>query len=124
MPCFPRTDPLTDLETRESAERAITAAIEQDRPEYVALFAVDRLHLRWRGPALVGVLDRFESASAVQEEISRITSMKLEATVQIGNGSVLLPIASISLLMPPKQTADLAELTQRFDAYIGEQARH
>jgi len=118
------TDPLTGLETRESAERAITAAIEQDRPACAALFAVDRLHLRWTGPAFVGVLDRFESASAVQEEISRITSVKLEATVQIGNGSVLLPTASISLLMPPKQTADLAELTQRIDAYIGEQTRH
>ena len=60
----------------------------------------------------------------VNEEINRITSVKLEAGVQIGNGSVLLPIGCTSLLLPLAQTAGLTALTQRIDAFIGEQARH
>ena len=72
----------------------------------------------------MALLERREDAGGVQDEMSRITSVKLEATVQIGNGSVLLPIACTSLLLPLAQTAGLAELTQRIDAFIGEQARH
>jgi GGDEF domain-containing protein len=41
----PALDPLTGLETRESAERAMAAAIEQGVTAYAALFVVDRLHL-------------------------------------------------------------------------------
>jgi|SRR5882724_7723062 len=152
----PALDPLTSLETRECAERAMAAAIERGGPAYAALFVVDRLHLfnarygyatgdqilrrvhrhvesclspedclfRWTGPAFMALLERREDAGGVQDEMSRITSVKLEATVQIGNGSVLLPIACTSLLLPLAQTAGLAELTQRIDAFIGEQARH
>lgn len=148
-------DPLTRLETRAHAERAMAAAIERGRSAYAVLFVVDRLHLinarygyatgdqilrkvqlhlgsclslkdclfRWTGPAFMAVLERLVGAG-VQEEISRITSVKLEAAVQIGNGSVLLPIACTSLLLPLAQTTGLAELTQRMDAFIGEQARH
>jgi GGDEF domain-containing protein len=152
----PALDPLTSLETRESAERALAAAIERGAPAYAALFVVDRLHLfnarygyatgdqilcrvhrhlgsclspedrlfRWTGPAFIAVIERIEGAGAVHEQINRITSVKLEASVQIGNGSVLLPIACTALLLPLAQTAGLAELTQRIDAFIGEQARH
>jgi hypothetical protein len=72
----------------------------------------------------MAVLERPEGAGTVDEEIGRITSVKLEAGVQIGNGSVLLPIACTSLLLPLTQTAGLAELTQRIDAFIGAQTRH
>ncbi len=82
----------------------------------------DRL-FRWTGPAFMALLERIEGAK-VQEEVSRITSVKLEAAVQIGNGSVLLPIASTSLLLPLAQTTGLEELTQPIDAFIGERARH
>jgi len=41
----PALDPLTGLETREPAERAMAAAIERGVPEYAVLFVVDRLHL-------------------------------------------------------------------------------
>jgi GGDEF domain-containing protein len=148
----PALDPLTSLETREHAERAMAAAIERGLPAYAVLFVVDRLHLfnarygyatgdqilcrvrrhlgsclsqedrlfRWTFMAL---LERTEEAGA-KAEVSRITSVKLEAAVQIGNGSVMLPIACTSLLLPLAQTAGLAELTQRIDAFIGERARH
>jgi GGDEF domain-containing protein len=151
----PALDPLTSLETREHAERAMAAAIERGVPAYAVLFVVDRLHLfnarygyatgdqilcrvrrhlgsclspedrlfRWTGPAFMALLERTEGAG-VKAEVSRITSVKLEAAVQIGNGSVMLPIACTSLLLPLAQTAGLAELTQRIDAFIGEQARH
>jgi hypothetical protein len=71
----------------------------------------------------MALLERTEEA-AVKAEVSRIKSVKLEAAVQIGNGSVMLPIACTSLLLPLAQTDGLAELTQRIDAFIGEQARH
>jgi hypothetical protein len=71
----------------------------------------------------MAVIERSEGAG-VKAEVSRITSVKLEAAVQIGNGSVMLPITCTALLLPLAQTAGLAELTQRIDAFIGEQARH
>lgn len=151
----PALDPLTGLETRESAEHAMAAAIEQGATAYAALFVVDRLHLcnarygyatgdqilsrvhrhlgtclspedrlfRWTGPAFIALIQRVDDAGEVQEEIDRITSLKLEAGVQIGNESVVLPIVCNPLLLALSQTAGLAELTQRMDAFIGAQTR-
>ncbi len=152
----PAVDPLTGLEAREPAERALAAVIERGGPAYAALVVIDRLHLfnarygyatgdqilctvrghmgsclaqenrlfRWTGPAFLALFERIENGGAIEEQVNRITSVKLEAAVQIGNGSVLLPIACTSLLLPLSQTTRLAELTQRIDAFIGEQARH
>jgi hypothetical protein len=69
------------------------------------------------------LIERAEDPVAVQGEIDRITSAKLAAGVQIGNESVMLPIVCNSLLLPLAQTAGLAELTQRIDAFIGAQTR-
>lgn len=41
----PEIDRVSGLEGRESAERAIAAAMERGGPSYAALFVVDRLHL-------------------------------------------------------------------------------
>ena len=151
----PALDPLTGLETRESAERAITAAVERGATAYAALFVVDRLHLcnarygyatgdqiltrvhrhlatylspedrlfRWTGPAFMALIQRIEEAGEVQAAIDRITSLKLEAGVQIGNELVVLPIVCNSLLLPLSLTVGLAKLTQRIDAFIGAQTR-
>lgn len=151
----PALDPLTGLETRESAERAMAAAIERGATAYAALFVVDRLHLcnarygyatgnqilarvyghlgtclspedrlfRWTGPAFMALIERVQDTGELQEEMDRISLVKLEAGVQIGNESVMLPIVRHSLLLPLAQTAGLAELTQRIDAFIGAQTR-
>jgi GGDEF domain-containing protein len=86
------------------------------------LSPADRL-FRWTGPAFMALMERAADPVAVQGDIDRIVSVKLEAGVQIGNESVMLPIVCNSLLLPLAQTAGLAELTQRIDAFIGAQTR-
>ena len=78
---------------------------------------------RWTGPAFVALMDGREGAD-IQEEIDRITTARLNFAVQIGNGSILLPIPTVSLLLSLPQMAGLADLNQRIDGFIGEQARH
>jgi GGDEF domain-containing protein len=83
----------------------------------------DRL-FRWTGPALLALMERVERVSEVQEEINHIGSSPLKVAVQIGNGSVLLPIPTLSLLMPLTEFEALPALARRIDAFIGERARH
>src|SRR5579872_3025793 len=125
-------DKISGLETRESAERAITRAMERGGLSYAALFVVDRLHLinaqfgyatgdrilrefgehlqssllpadqlfRWTGPAFLAVIERSEDSGEVEAAVQSIAAEQLEATVQIGNGCVRLPIVRTSLLLP------------------------
>jgi len=83
----------------------------------------DRL-FRWTGPAFVALMERVEKVSEVQEEINHIGSSPLKVAVQIGNGSVLLPIPTLSLLAPVAEFDALPDLARRIDAFIGERARH
>lgn len=83
----------------------------------------DRL-FRWTGPAFVALMERVESLIEVKQEISRIGSAALKVTVQIGNGSVSLPISTLSLLVPVSEVKTVPDITKRMDAFIGEQARH
>lgn len=83
----------------------------------------DRL-FRWTGPAFVALMERVESRAEVEQEINRIGSAPLKVTVQIGNGSVSLPIPTRSLLVPLTEVKAFPDLTRRMDAFIGEQARH
>lgn len=87
------------------------------------LFPQDLLY-RWTGPAFLALLERGADLREIQTEIERITAVKLEVGVQIGNGSVLLAIACAALVIPLAPTAGLAEVTKRMDAYTGEQTRH
>jgi len=146
-------DAITGLPNRESAEQALTAALERRKPAYAVAFAVSRVHLinarfgystgnqillrardhlaarlglerrlfRWTGPVFVALIEQEEEPDA---EVQRITSAKLETGVSIGDSSVMLPIHLVSLLCPLAQVTVLAELTQRIDAFVGEQARH
>lgn len=83
----------------------------------------DRL-FRWTGPAFVALLERVESRAEVEQEIARIGSAALTVTVQIGNGSVSLPIPALCSLVPLTEVKTFPELAKRIDAFIGEQARH
>ncbi len=79
---------------------------------------------RWTGPAFVALMEQPGEGAKIREEIDRMTSVKLNVAVQIGNGSIMLPIPIISLLLSLPQIAGLAELTRRIDGFIGERARH
>jgi len=69
-------------------------------------------------------MERVENADEMQSEINRLTSATLKMTVQIGNGSVLLSISILALLVPLTDIKMLPDLTGRLDAFIGEQGRH
>lgn len=78
---------------------------------------------RWTGPAFVGLLDRKEEPAEIEADVERIAGFKLEAAVQIGNRSILLPVACASLLVPLTKGSTLTEVTTRLDAFTGERAR-
>jgi GGDEF domain-containing protein len=79
---------------------------------------------RWTGPAFVGLLDRGEDPAEIQSDIERIAGFKLEAAVQIGNRSILLPVNCASVLVPLAEASTLADVTARLDAFTSEQVRH
>lgn len=79
---------------------------------------------RWTGPAFVALMERVESLSEIEREINRIGAVPLKVTVQIGNGSVSLPVSILPLLVPLVRVKALSDVTGRMDAFIGEQARH
>jgi GGDEF domain-containing protein len=83
----------------------------------------DRL-FRWTGPAFVGLLDRGEEPAEIQSDVERIASFKLEATVQIGNRSILLPVNCASVLVPLAEASTLADVTTRLDAFTSERVHH
>ena len=79
---------------------------------------------RWTGPAFVGLLDRGDDSDKVQADIERIASFKLEAAVQIGNRSILLPVNCASVLVPLAEASTLADVTARLDAFTSERVHH
>jgi GGDEF domain-containing protein len=79
---------------------------------------------RWTGPAFVGLLDRGDDSDEVQADIEPIASFKLEAAVQIGNRSILLPVNCASVLVPLAEASTLADVTTRLDAFTSERVRH
>ena len=79
---------------------------------------------RWTGPAFLAVIERSEAPAEVEAEIQRIADGQLEAAVQIGNGCVRLPIVRTSLLLPLDRTGTMADLSNRLDAFTGQQDRH
>jgi GGDEF domain-containing protein len=79
---------------------------------------------RWTGPAFVALMERVESPAEIEQEINRIGAVPLKVTVQIGNGSVSLPVSTLPLLVPLTGVKALPDLTKQMDAFIGEQARH
>jgi GGDEF domain-containing protein len=79
------------------------------------LAKTDRL-FRWRGPALVALLEREESIHTVQAEIRRISSKRIEGVLEVGEG-VLLPVsASWLVLALDSSAADMAKAIEKFIA--------
>ncbi len=79
---------------------------------------------RWTGPAFVGLVDRGEDPAEIQADIERIAGFKLEAAVQIGNRSILVPVNCASVLVPLTEATTLADVTARLDAFTSERVRH
>lgn len=75
----------------------------------------DRL-FRWRGPALVALLEREESIHAVQAEIRRISSKRIEGVLEVGEGALLPVSASWLVLALDSSAADMAKAIEKFIA--------
>jgi GGDEF domain-containing protein len=79
------------------------------------LAKTDRL-FRWRGPALVALLEREEPIDVVQAEIRRISAKRIEGALEIGEG-VLLPVSASWQVLPLNASAgDTAKAIENFIA--------
>ena len=81
------------------------------------LQAGDQL-FRWTGPVFLALLDRPNLPDGVRSEVKRITSAKLETTVQIGTRSVLLPVASTAAVFSLFEIDSTASLIEQIDAFV------
>jgi GGDEF domain-containing protein len=75
----------------------------------------DRL-FRWRGPALVALLEREESIHAVEAEIRRISSKRIEGVLEVGEGTLLPVSASWLVLALDSSAADMGRAIEKFIA--------
>lgn len=73
---------------------------------------------RWRGPALLAVLERSSSPKQVREEIMRIVAQRLEKTIQVGNRSVLLPIGARWAIFAVSEYRPVQLLFQQLDLFV------
>jgi hypothetical protein len=71
---------------------------------------------RWSEAGIVLVLDREGTPESVNSEVRRATSGRLEALLQIGARSVLLPIAVTSAIVPVDEHMSPAEIARQLDA--------
>jgi diguanylate cyclase (GGDEF)-like protein len=78
------------------------------------------LLFRWRGPALVGLIERHESMDGVWTDIRRISGQRLEKTFEVSGRQVLIPISaawSVIELIPPA-----ADATRSIQTFVAGQA--
>jgi GGDEF domain-containing protein len=79
------------------------------------LAKTDRL-FRWRGPALVALLEREEPIDVVQSEIRRISAKRIEGALEVGEG-VLLPVSASWMVLPLNASAvNIAKAIENFIA--------
>jgi hypothetical protein len=79
------------------------------------LAKTDRL-FRWRGPALVALLEREQPIGVVQAEIRRMSAKRIEGVLEVGEG-VLLPVSASWLVLPLNASAgDMAKAIENFIA--------
>jgi GGDEF domain-containing protein len=83
-----------------------------------ALSGRDRL-FRWRGPALIALLDREEPIEHLRTEIRRFADAKLQKTIQLGMRSVMIPISAAWSVFPAAPPAD--GLIHKIEAFLGTQ---
>jgi GGDEF domain-containing protein len=80
------------------------------------LSSTDRLY-RWRGPALLALLQRSARAQDVRLEVTRISSTRLEHVIEIRNRSVLLPISSTSLTLRLAESASAGDAVETLNSF-------
>ena len=71
---------------------------------------------RWRGPSFLALLKRSDPVDCVRAEITRIVASRLQKTFDIGNRSVLLPIAMQWALFPVSSASRL--LVHKIDHFV------
>jgi diguanylate cyclase (GGDEF)-like protein len=79
----------------------------------------DRL-FRWRGPGFLALLDRSGPESSVRAEVARMVSARLEQQIELGERSVLLPIAA-SWMLANTQNCTFEKINQQLDAFSAAQ---
>ena len=75
---------------------------------------------RWQGPAIVALLERPLRIDRVRYEVRQFADQKLERTMELGQRTVLIPIAaswSVFPLMPPQDS-----LMRQIEAFTAAQA--
>ena len=73
---------------------------------------------RWRGPALVAVLNRPGKTNDVRIEVSRLVGQRREQAVQIRERTVLPPVAARCTVVPLYETASFEDVLLRLNAFI------
>lgn len=86
------------------------------------LNAGDQL-FRWTGPVFLVLMDRPDLPDSVRTEVKRVTSKKLETTVQIGSRSVLLPVTSSAAIFSLLDADSAAGLVEKIDTFVAEHSR-
>jgi GGDEF domain-containing protein len=82
----------------------------------------DRL-FRWTGPVFLALLDRPNLPDGIRAEVKRVTTKKLETTVQIGSRFVLLPVSSSSLVVSLLEAESAAAVIEQVDAFVAGHSR-
>ncbi len=82
------------------------------------LASADKLH-RWRGPALLAVLQRPGRVHDVRVEISRVASVRREETLEIHNRSILLPLACSVATIPLRDHTTVESVSRAIEAFLG-----
>jgi GGDEF domain-containing protein len=78
---------------------------------------------RWTGPVFLVLMDRPDLPDGVRTEVKRVTSKKLETTVQIGTRSVLLPVTSSAAIFSMLEADSSTALIEKIDTFVAEHSR-
>jgi GGDEF domain-containing protein len=78
---------------------------------------------RWTGPVFLALIDRPSLPEGVRAEVKRVTSKKLETTVQIGSRFVLLPVSSSALVISLREAESAATIIEQVDAFVAGHSR-
>ena len=147
-------DPITGLEDRHTAARAIGELCEADTTFHVAVFQIDNLegannrygfetgdgmlfvfsqHLaqnlpvdrifRWRGPSFVAIVERNLSYERARMEIQKLSSSRLEHTLQSGSREIMFPISWSWTLMRVDRHSEATAIIEKIDRFVTEKAQ-
>jgi len=72
---------------------------------------------RWGRGAFLAVMERTESHEQVRRELARLLSRRLEQTFEMGDRSVVIPVASTWIVVPLLKS-DPVEISRKLDAFI------